>query len=382
MNQAASPTAFLRDLIAFKTISGSQNISLIEYLENWAQKHNFAYQRITHPKDSKRANLLCWAGPACEGGLMLSGHTDVVPVASQDWKSDPFLLYEHDNKLFGRGTADMKGFIAATCTALSSFDLKKLKKPLSLLFTYDEETGCEGSRIAARLLKNILPAMPKAAIIGEPTDFSIRRMHSGHVTLKIKALGKGAHSSNPSLGISAIRAMNHVLTGLFMLEEELKQEESFTEYFSRPYVALNVGSISGGSAVNIIPDEAQSIIGFRPLPETSIDKIIERIKYITEKASDLTGAKIIINKEQITPPMITKAGSKLEQIIMPHAQKNSQAAAAFSTDAGNLSHAGIECLIYGPGSIDIAHQANEFITKLDLELAVKKISKIIENYLT
>jgi len=382
MSQALSPAAYLQDLIAFKTISGSANTPLVAYLEDWAHRNSFNYRRIEHPRDPQRANLLCWIGPSCAGGLMLSGHTDVVPVLGQNWESDPFVMREKDGKLYGRGTADMKGFIAALCHALSSFNFLTLKKPLSLLFTYDEEIGCKGSALCAPLLKNILPSMPDAALIGEPTDFSILRMHSGHLTLKIIATGKGAHSSDPDLGISAIKAMHQVLSGLFSLEEALKNEQSLAEFFQRPYVTLNVGTIKGGSAVNIIPDEAFILVGLRPLPNYAIQEIIDRINLIATTVSQCSGAMIIVTQEDHAPAMITKADTRLEQILLPHARVSNDVAAAFATDAGNLSQAGIECLIFGPGNINIAHQANEYINKNALDQASQKISQILEKYLT
>ena len=343
MSQALSPMDFLQDLVAFKTISGASNIHMIEYLEAWAQKLGFNCEQIRHPKDPSRANLLCWIGPGLPGGLMLSGHTDVVPVLGQSWESDPFVLREKDGKLFGRGTTDMKGFIAALCSALSSFNFKRLIRPLSLLFTYDEEIGCVGSAQCAPLIKNILPFMPEAALIGEPTDFSILRMHSGHLTLKITAKGKGAHSSDPALGISAIKAMHEVLSGLFSLEHDLKSETSLTEFFSRPYMTLNIGIINGGSAVNIIPDEAFLILGLRPLPNYSIEDIINRLNLITQAISKSSGAQILVTKENLAPAMITKANTKLEQILLPHARASNDVAAAFTTDAGNLFLENIEC---------------------------------------
>lgn len=382
MSQALSPVAFLQDLIAFKTISGTSNTPMIEYLEAWARQNGFDYERIRHPKDPGRTNLLCWIGPMKGGGLMLSGHTDVVPVVGQSWQSDPFILREKDSKLYGRGTADMKGFIAALCCGLSSFNFKRLSKPLSLLFTYDEEIGCKGSALCGPLIKNILPVMPEAALIGEPTDFTILRMHSGHLTLKIVAKGKGAHSSDPDLGTSAIKAMHQVLSKLFSLEHELKNEISLADFFPRPYVTLNVGVINGGSAVNIIPDEAFILVGLRPLPNYPIQEIISRINLVTHSVSKESGAQVSLESGDLAPAMITKANTKLEQILLPHAKPSKIIAAAFTTDAGNLNQEGIECLIFGPGSINIAHQANEFINKEALEQATEKIPQIVEKYLT
>ncbi len=370
----------LSELISFNTISRSPNTSLIDYLDDLFKKLGFDTLRIPNPDDPNRTNLLCRVGPDKEGGLMLSGHTDVVPTTGQDWHTDPFKLHEKEGYYFGRGTTDMKGFIAATYSALRPMNFAKLRKPLSLLWTYDEEIGCRGSFVAAPLLAHHFKHLPEAALIGEPTDFQILRMHSGHVTLKINAKGKGAHSSDPALGISAIKALNQVLDGIFRLEQELTEETSLHQFFKRPFVTLNVGEIKGGSAVNIIPDEAFASIGFRPLPDSSVDAIFERIRARALQSCTVAGAKININLENCSPAMMTRSGTKLESILKPYAKTSDQVAAAFSTDAGNLSHSGIDCLIFGPGSIDIAHQANEWVRKTDLELAASKLENIVDDY--
>jgi acetylornithine deacetylase len=375
-----SVTAILAELVSFKSISKTANLDIVEYLDRHFKGLGFDTMRIMSPDEPKRANLLCKIGPDADGGLMLSGHMDVVPVAGQTWDSDPFVLTQKEQKLIGRGSADMKGFIAATCIALKTTSFTKLKKPLTLLWTYDEEIGCTGSAVAAPLLKQYVHNVPKAALIGEPTDFAILRMHSGHVTVTIKVQGKGAHSSDPDLGISAIKAAHQVLTGIFAVEQELKSETSLIDYFKRPFVSLNVGEIHGGSAVNIVPDEVIISLGFRPLPKVPVENIFERImtschRFLEDKRAIITGSI-----EKITPAMITNPGSDLEAILKPLAKNNESVAAQFSTDAGNLSQHGIECLIFGPGTIDVAHQANEWILERDLELAVGKVTTIVDQW--
>lgn len=371
---------YLSDLVNFKTVSNQENIQLIDYLDSFLKDLGFDTVKLEHPKDRKRANLLCQIGPKKAGGLMLSGHTDIVPTEGQIWQSDPFTLRADGEYFFGRGTTDMKGFIAASMQALSEINFTKLKRPLSLLWTYDEEVGCQGSQVAAPLLKQHFDFLPKAAIIGEPTDFQIFRMHAGHVSVRLDVRGKGAHSSAPSLGISALKAMNQILTGIYKLEEELSHEKSLTNFFHRPYVCLNVGQLNGGSAVNIIPDFATAKIGFRPLPDTNIDQILDRLKQTAQNYCHVDGANFEFHLENCSMPMMTEENSRLEQIIRPYANKSSQSSAAFCTDAGNISKQGIECLVFGPGSINIAHQANEWIKKSDLEQAVFKIKGIVQDY--
>lgn len=375
-------TTILRDLVAFKSISKLSNEPIIDYLEHFLKPLGFETMRIRSIDEPYRYNLLCRIGPDREGGLMLSGHTDVVPVGGQNWQTDPFELSARDGRLYGRGTTDMKGFIAATLVALKQFPVDKLHAPLTLLWTYDEEVGCFGSQQAAPLLKDHLQHLPKAALIGEPTNFGILRMHAGHVTVKLHVKGKGAHSSDPDLGVSAIKAMHRALDGIFALEEQLKNEISFEGFFKRPYVTLNVGEIHGGSAVNIIPDEAVVTLGFRPLPDTSTQTMLTRISDAAHRHLGDSRAKLSVDLERCSPPMITNPNTRLEKILSPLARTTESVSAQYSTDAGNLSQHGIECLIFGPGTIDIAHQANEWIDEYDLVMTPEKIVTILQQWFT
>jgi acetylornithine deacetylase len=372
-----SPTDILSDLIAFKSLSGQENHNLISYLEDKFKALGFITHRIESPNEPKRYNLLCQIGPNSPHALMLSGHTDVVPVEGQNWDSDPFVLTKKGPRLYGRGTADMKGFIAATLHALGRI---KIKKPLSLLWTYDEEIGCQGSYIAASKLKSYLGYLPACALIGEPSEFRILRMHSGHVTVKVSFKGQGAHSSDGSLGISAVKALNEALTGLYELEEELKKEIILPQFFSRPFTSLNVGKISGGTAVNIIPDEAFIILGFRPLPTVLVSKIFERVKLAINKYQSDARVKIEVTIENMTPAMITEENNSLYKLLLPLANQSPIVSAHYSTDGGNLAQAGIPCLIFGPASIDVAHKANEYILESDLDLASDKLVKILNSW--
>lgn len=370
----------LRDLVAFKSISKQENYDIIDYLEQKLRPLGFDMVRIVSPDEPQRANLLCKIGPDQPNGLMLSGHMDVVPPFGQNWQSDPFILTEQEHRLVGRGTADMKGFIAATCHALTKIALDKLTKPLTLLWTYDEEVGCVGSAQAAPILKNHLKYLPAAALIGEPTSFNILRMHAGHVTVKISAQGKGAHSSDPDLGISAIKAINGALNEIFAFEAALKQQVSLEEHFKRPYVIVNVGEIHGGTAVNIVPDQAEVTLGFRPLPNSSIETIFQKILQMCQRVENEHKAKLSASIEKCSPPMMTKEKSALENILLPLANISGSCAAQYSTDGGNLSQAGIECLIFGPGTIDVAHKANEWIDRRDLLLATDKIAMALTRW--
>lgn len=235
---------------------------------------------------------------------------------------------------------------------------------------------------AAGLIKNYLEKVPTKALIGEPTEFQILRIHAGHTTVKITAKGRGAHSSHPDLGISAIKALNGVINEINQLELSLKTEIHLPEYFERPYVAMNIGQIGGGSAINIVPDEAWMSLGFRPLPDVKSEEIVGRIEKAVGRAKVPQGAEVTLTMINEAPPMLTKSGTMLEEWLKPHAAPSKECAALFATDGGNLSQHGItETLIFGPGSIDVAHKANEWVKKADLEKCQSIIESIVKTHL-
>ena len=278
LSNFTSPETILQKMVAFETTSDKSNLPLANFLAENFEKLGFNVEYLNNDENSHKTNLVCSAGPQKAGGLVISGHMDVVPTEGQPWVTDPFCLTEKDGKLFGRGTADMKGFIACTLFALSQIDLKKLKDPLCLMWTYDEEIGCQGSfKLAETLTKNPR-ILPEEAIVGEPTDFKIFRMHPGHITFKINTTGLAAHSSKPDLGKNAIKTMQIVLDVLEKITEDLQKETRFETFFDRPYVTLNVGMISGGTAVNIVPDNCEIIVGYRPMPGDDPLAVLQRIK--------------------------------------------------------------------------------------------------------
>lgn len=370
MNKYKELEEILRDLIAFKTISHGSTTQIMEYLAGFSKNLGFKTSFISDINNSHQQNLLCHIGPKVPHGLMLCGHVDVVPVQGQDWLFDPFSLTKKDDKLIGRGVADMKGFIAATYFALANFSLSKIKKPLSLLWTYDEEVGCLGSKMAIGVLKDFLLVLPSWSIIGEPTDFNIFSKHKGHTEVLLRVKGKGAHSSLPGLGISAIKTLNKALTAIFSLEKELN------------LVCLNVGKIEGGTAINIIPDEAKALVGFRALPNMKMEDIFLKIKEEIFKATKDEDAKISLEIINDIPSMSPKKDHKnFLKILKPFANSSIEPLAPFATDGGNLSLLGIECLIFGPGSIAVAHQANEWVFAKDLELYAQKLTQILNEAL-
>ena len=373
--------SLLEKLITFPTVSNRPVTELAAFVASYLEDLGFQIRLDVDPKDSSKLNVIANAGPHKEGGLILSGHMDVVPTEGQPWTTDPFKLTEKEGKLFGRGTADMKGFIASVLSSLKEFPVKNLKEPLMLIFTHDEEVGCKGSHRLGQTLKQYPTFVPKEAIIGEPTDFQILRMHSGHVTLKITTQGQAAHSSKPDLGASAIKAMGLVLNLLSALENDLKKERRLEEELERPYVTLNTGMIHGGQAINIVPDHCELFVGYRPLPGDDSLALFRRLESRIQELVFETSIRCQTELMNVTPALLTPKSIPLENTLRPHASCSHVGAASFATDAGNLANAGIQSLIFGPGSIDVAHKANEFIEAADLVKSTQIITEICKKLL-
>jgi acetylornithine deacetylase len=373
------PINLLKTLIGFDTVSSKPVTGLAAFMAAECERLGFRVEILTDPDDDTKANVVCMAGPQKEGGLILSGHMDVVPTEDQPWLSDPFVLTERQGKLYGRGTADMKGFLACTLTALSNVDVKSLREPLALIWTYDEEVGCRGSHKLVHALQKTPRILPTEALIGEPTDFRILRMHPGHVSLKITTKGQAAHSSKPDQGASAIKVMNRILRTIEDLELELMSEKRMEGQLERPFVTLNVGCIKGGQAINIVPDRCEILVGYRQLPGDEPLAVYERIKARIADLQIKEPLGFTIEVLSITPSLLTPENQPLQATLTPHACTPKTGAAAFGTDGGNLAALGIRSLIFGPGSIDVAHKANEFIEPQALSQATRAIEQIVHS---
>ena len=324
-----------------------------------------------------KVNVIARFGPTGTDGLVISGHMDVVPTEGQAWSSNPFELSEREGKLFGRGTSDMKGFLAAISVAISRINTDNLTRELVLIWTHDEEVGCQGSRA---LIGQDLGPLPTHAWIGEPTGFQMCRMHPGHTTVAIHCTGKAAHSSRPSLGINAIHLAGRALAQLEGLAEAWSKDRRFEEHLASPFTVMNVGEISGGAAVNIVPDRCTVRIGIRPLPgdlaDHRVQQIHESLRAVKQHARFL-GGDIEVAVEHIAPALLTPEGTPLERHLCPHASSPLATAAPFATDGGNLQDMGIASIVFGPGSIDVAHRADEYIEGAELLKCVQIAEAVI-----
>ncbi|MDP2312172.1 MAG: acetylornithine deacetylase [Pseudomonadota bacterium] len=363
--------ALLERLVAWPTVSDQPVTGIAAELAERLEAVGMRVERLDAPEPGK-CNLVCSAGPAGTDGIVLSGHMDVVPVVGQPWTSDPFRLTRRGDRLVGRGACDMKAFLAAIVAALTRTPPKDLRRELVLVFTHDEEVGCLGSRSLADRFSAEGRSLPSLALIGEPTSFRMLRMHPGHVAARITCAGVAAHSSKPDLGRNAIRLAANVLDALDALADRWRQDVRFADLLERPFVVMNVATIHGGSAVNIVPDRCVIDVGFRPLPGMAPEALFEELRAAVEPLGAVQAELV-----RVTPAMLTPSGTPLEDLLRPWASAPDTAAASFATDGGNFERLGMRTLVFGPGSIDVAHKADEYVPTDELHRAVDVVDEVV-----
>ena len=362
--------SLLRDLVGFDTTSRNSNLPLIEHVADYLSDHGAA-TRLIPSADGAKANLFATIGPDIPGGVVLSGHSDVVPVDGQNWSTDPFALTEADGKLYGRGSADMKGFIACALAMAPHFAEMDLNRPIHFAFSYDEEVGCLG---VGRLIDVVLSELPRpaAVIVGEPTGMQIASAHKGICAMTTTVRGREAHSSRPRDGVNAISAAASLVSYLYRLCDELAETDR-DDRFEPPFTTFNVGQIGGGDAINIIARECLLNWEFRPIPGADPADIIARVEaWVKDELLPrmlATDPSCVVENicEFVVPPLDAPEGSVAEAIARKATGLNSTGTVAFVTEASLFADAGVPAIVCGPGDIAQAHQPDEFIeiTQLD-----------------
>jgi acetylornithine deacetylase len=333
----------LARLIAYPTVSSRPVTELAAHLAHRAEDLGFRVERFVASED--KCSVIATLGPDdVDGGLVISGHMDVVPTEGQPWTSDPFRLTERDGDLYGRGTADMKGFVAAVYEGLERLRGARFRRKLVLVWTHDEEVGCLGSAGIADAMGD--RPFPSACWIGEPTEFRIQRMHPGHVAVEVEIGGRAAHSSRPDLGLNAVEGLADVLqVGRALARELASARRSDLPEIERPWVVLNLAEVRGGTAVNVVPDRCVLRLGYRPLPGDDacavFDELSARIAALG-LPHPVSGRVL-----RITPAMLTPSGTPLEAALHDHADDPRVGAATFATDGGNLARLGMQALVFG-----------------------------------
>lgn len=364
-------TEILRRLVGFDSVSRNSNLPIADFISEAVDRPGIRVRRQGSP-DGTKTNLVVEAGPpvdpATREGLVLSGHMDVVPAEEPEWRSDPFELVEQDGRFVGRGSADMKGFLALAMHRLRVTDPSRLRTPLVLLFTYDEELGCIGAHHFATHWPDP-ETLPRNVLIGEPTSLRAVRTHKGHLKLKLTVLGTTAHSGYPHLGHNAIEPVARAVSALGQLRQQLETERvpSSASFPEVPFVALNIGIIAGGVAVNVVPDRCEVDIGLRVLPGMDSAALIERVRETVSRV--LPGERWELEPQGDSPPFSIDAGRPVYRCVTRLLDQKEEASVAFATDAGWLSTAGFDCVICGPGDIAVAHKPNESLSIAEFHAA-------------
>ncbi|MGD9785067.1 MAG: acetylornithine deacetylase [Hyphomicrobiaceae bacterium] len=365
-----STKELLARLVAFDTTSHKSNMALVRFVEDYLAQHGIA-SHLVPTADSAKASLFATIGPSRGGGVALSGHTDVVPVNPQDWRTDPFVLTERDGKLYGRGTTDMKGFLACVLAAVPDFKRRALRKPIHIAFSYDEEIGCVGVRPMIGELGRSLP-LPDLIVVGEPTGMAVVDAHKGPVRWRVRVGGLAAHSSMAPLGVNAIHYAARIIGELQHIEAELKAQP-VDDRFDPPYATLQVTEIEGGTAANIVP--VSCLLGFevRALPGLDVAAIERRLRAFVEHTClpemrhVFPRADVEIELVNKVPPFAALPGSGAVALALQLAQQNETHAVSYATEAGLFQDKGPAAVVCGPGDIAQAHTANEFIATHELD---------------
>jgi acetylornithine deacetylase len=352
-------------LVAFDSTSRKSNLELIDYLKDILSGLG-AECRLTHDDDGRKANLYATLGPTDRPGVMLSGHTDVVPVEGQAWSSDPFRLVEREGKLFGRGSADMKSFLALAVALAPEFLERGLATPLHFAFSYDEEVGCIGVR---RLIADLadLPVKPRLCIVGEPTGMKVVAGHKGKRNFACTVHGKECHSALAA-GVNAIEAAAEMIAHIKGMQRDIRRDGPFDPAYEPPYTTLHTGVIEGGRALNIVPNQCRFEFEIRALPHHDVEKLTDRITgYAREELEPEMKAVhpaagfdfTIVND---TDGFDLPDDHEAVRLVTELTGDNRTGRVSFGTEAGLFNNAGIPTVVCGPGFIDQAHKPDEFIS--------------------
>ena len=361
-----SSRELLEQLIGFATVSSDSNLELIAFIRHYLAELGVESELFYNPERTK-ANLFATIGPRDRGGVVLAGHTDVVPVDGQAWTSEPFRLTERDGRLYGRGTADMKGFIASVLAAVPVFLKRTLKLPIHLAFSYDEEVGCLGVRsMLAELEKR--PLKPRMCLIGEPTELKPVLGHKGKLAMRCQVKGAACHSAYAPNGVNAIEYAARLIGRLGEIGVQLAQPEHHDRRFDPPFSTVQTGLIKGGRALNIVPAECEFDFEVRTLPGFDAYEVANElqtfadVELLPRMRSVQPNTGIRLQPLSAYPGLATPPDSEVARLLALLSGSTKFGTVAFGTEGGLFDQAGIPTVVCGPGSMDQGHKADEFIT--------------------
>ena len=374
----------LSKLVSYPVLGGQSNLEIIDYIIEYLSEYNISY-KLVEDKAERKASLHCRIGPAVDDGVILSGHTDVVPVEGQDWASDPFTLTEKEGFLYGRGSCDMKGFIACVLACVPDMLAADLKRPIYFAFSYDEEVGCIAGPALAAAFHSEYEEKPKYCIVGEPSLLQPVVGHKGICVFRTTVNGSAGHSSQIKTGVSAIHESTRLIQWLEEKMDSLIQAGHLDDRFNPNHTSIHSGLIEGGTAHNIISDRCSFVWDVRVVPADSVAEIKadfeafcrERETVLRERFSGFEIKTELYHPN--VPPLDTPEHLEIVDWIKTLAQREDLTGVSYAAEAGQFSEAGFQTVICGPGSIDQAHRANEFIAVEQLEKGVAFIQRLIQD---
>ena len=381
-------TALLTDeqllarLVGFDSTSRNSNLPIADFICDYLDRPGIRVRRVPSPEGEK-ANVLVFVGPETDperrDGLVLSGHMDVVPADPTEWDTDPFRLTERGDAYVARGACDMKGFLALAINRAAQAAHAQLRQPLVLLLTYDEEVGTVGAKHFVQS-RHDRSSLPRHAIVGEPTSLSAVRIHKGHLEFRLEFRGTSAHSGYPHLGTNAIEPAGRASVALAALGDHLRTErpDAGRHFPEVPHLTLNIGRIAGGVAVNVVPDRCAIAFDVRVLPGTDVSAIRNRLELVLSEALDATPFALECTNE--SPALLLDAQAEIFQAVERLAQGNGPDSVSYATDAGWLQHAGLECVVFGPGDIAVAHKPNESLPVREFIAASGILDRLIHQF--
>lgn len=374
----------LSKLVSYPVLGGESNLSIMEFIKAWLDKHGVTYQLVPNEEGTK-TSLHCRIGPAVDGGVILSGHTDVVPVKGQPWTTDPFTLTDiGDDKLYARGSCDMKGFVACCLAALPEMVKADLKKPIYFAFSYDEEIGCLAAPELAAAINTGYEETPQYAIIGEPTMMQPVVGQKGICIFKTTVSGSEGHSSRIKQEVSAIHESMRLILWLESKMNALIEEGSTDDRFTPNHTSIHIGKIAGGIAPNVIAQECSFYWDVRTIPGDTPEGIFEQFKvFCDEREAEVRkvfpGFKISTETDHpAVPGLDTSEDQQIVGLIKELAAREDLGAVSYAAEAGQFADEGFEAVICGPGDIAQAHRADEFIHKAQLDEGVVFMHRLIE----
>ena len=377
-----SPREMIETLVGFPTVSRDSNLDLIHFVRDYLAGHGVE-PHVVPNEDGTKANLYATVGPDAEGGVVLSGHTDVVPVDGQPWDTDPFEAVERGGRLYGRGTADMKSFSAVALALVPDMLARGLKRPIHLALSYDEEVGCLG---APSMIAKIAAEVPRpaAVIVGEPTSMKVMTAHKGITLMETVVTGHEAHSSQTHRGVSAVMTAARLVS---KIDEMARAAAGHTSAlpFEPPFTTIHVGVIEGGTAANIISRRCRFVWDIRHIPEDDPMIHVDRFNAWCE-SEVLPGMRGVVPGTGIetrmlnrTPALGPEEDGEAERIARAITGDNAVHAAAYAAEAGQFQQAGISTVICGPGSIDQAHQPNEYIELDQIDRCERFLRRLMDD---